>query len=95
MYHYVLLKLKEGCTAAEIRKDYDELFPQLLEQVPELEEVEFLENCIVRDINMDVMIRSKFSDPEGLPKYLKHPLHLAFAARTGGNVVNRVAFDHM
>ncbi len=94
MRHMVMMKLEEGRFDERAEADYRETFAKLKEALPEeILSVRVIRNCVARPQNMDVLIEMELKDEDSLPKYLKHPLHVAIGGRYNPYVVRIASFD--
>ena len=96
MRHIVMMKLQEGCFDQEAEQEYRETFEALKEALPEdILSVRVFRNAVARPMNMDVMIEMELRDETSLPKYLKHPLHMAISGKYNPVVERIASFDSM
>ena len=95
MVHMVFMKLEEGFLTEEIFRVYRETFAAIAADLPEeVRRAEVLRNCVPREQNMDILIRLDLRDAESLPKYLRHPRHLAIGEKMNPHVLKLASFDY-
>ncbi len=93
MKHYVLLTFVPGTDVDRAHKIMSETYRQLEAAIPQLHAPKVHKNCVVRELNADVMAEIELDGPEFLETYLKHPLHVAMVEGFKGTLAGRTSFD--
>ncbi len=95
MIHLVFVKMKEGLLSDELVRGYEEDFAAIARAMAgEVLGVSVLRNCVVRDQNMDLLVRVEMRDAQVLPRYLEHPLHLAVREKLLAQTRTLASFDY-
>ncbi len=93
MEHYVLFKFRPDYPIDTLENLFHQIYPLLKKELPDITDIDFCKNCVVRDTNMDVMLHIQLKNRACLKDYLQHPLHKKFIAMTQEDVIERVTFD--
>lgn len=95
MVHMVFMKMKEGLMSDDLFRAYEADFAAIAGAMAgDVLGVSVLRNCVVRDQNMDILVRVEMRDPAVLPRYLEHPLHLAVKEKIAAETVKLASFDY-
>ncbi len=95
MIHLVFVKMKDGPVSDALLRELEDDFAAIAEAMAgEVPEVSLLRNCVARDQNADLLIRVEMRDPEVLPRYLEHPLHLAVREKLLAQAKTLTSFDY-
>jgi hypothetical protein len=71
----------------------EDFCPKIKNAIDGIRDISVRQNCVVRDTNMDLMIKIIMENPGDLPKYLNHPLHRQLIAQMDDQVSGRMTFD--
>lgn len=93
MTHYLLLKFTPDAPVEKFVSLARETFAGLVDALDCICSAQVLRNCVARDANADMLVVLELTDEQALTIYLEHPLHRAFAQKTGRYVAQRVSLD--
>ncbi len=94
MIHMVFMKLREGILTEELLREYQETFDAIRRDLPEdVKSARVLRNCVDRAQNMDILIKMELRDESALPRYLRHPRHVAIGEKMAEHIVSLASFD--
>ncbi len=93
MEHYVLIKFRPGYLSEDKINKIKTVYAEMKANIDGIEEIYVEQNCVERNVNMDLMIRILFSHKKQLDIYLKHPLHMDLADDMNPHIMQRVSFD--
>jgi len=94
--HLVLFKFEKNYMSQELLMKAEEVFFLLKKELPDdITEVEVHENCVARDMNLELIVLMTLAGEESLDTYLNHPLHVALVKEWIPHIIQRVSFDYM
>ena len=56
---------------------------------------EAMQNCVVRDINYDILVKVRLDRKDSLEKYLNHPRHLSLSREFAQYLTEKAAVDYV
>ena len=84
LIHYVMFKVKTPGERPAVEQLFQEEYSQIQMELPKVQSVVILKNCVDRASNFDIMIKMKLADEDTLHAYLEHTIHRRLMKITGG-----------
>lgn len=91
--HIVLFRLKEDIQE-EIIAEHMADFESLVDEIPEIDEIEVKRDIVARPVSCHFGLVSQFADMDALRRYQQHPEHVAALDRLKPDLESMLVLDY-
>lgn len=93
--HEVMLKLMPQYWNEHSVEKINSALWTIKNELPCVFSAEALRNCVVRDINYDLLVKVRLDTRENLQQYLNHPKHINLSREFAPYLLEKAAVDYI